>query len=440
MSNFSDELIISYFFPPQDYVSGITVSKRIIENNRKVDVIQAKYKKSQNNKFNQCLDDYINQRFLIDINEKHDSAEFIFKFIKKGINITSKNYSKIYSRSWLMANHFLAFEYKLKDNSVFWTAECSDPLIYDLSNNEKKYKGNIIDNPDFINRLNGEIIKLDSDLPLIENKSSAYFIAEYLIYLFADKIIFTNENQREVMLNQFPVDIYNQVLAKSEIKAHPTLPEEFYYMEESELKLDNDFINIAYFGNDYYGKRHFERLFSALESLNHKYKNKIRLYIFINDETLIKRLISPLSVKDAIKIKKPLSYLEFLNASTNFDVLVVNDVETKGNYDVNPYLPSKLSDYLGSKSEIWAICEKDSTLSKADVKYKSYLEDYNSSALELVKILEDNGFVDEEFSIEDYFMKRLTELNELYEKEFRKNVILKRKLKKAKSKKGFLKW
>ena len=439
MDKIVDELVISFLFPPSDYVSGITVSKRIIENNQVVDVLQAKYDE-KSNKFNECLDEFINQRILVDIDCDVDSTECIFKFVNKGIKLINKDYSKIYSRSWLMSSHFLAFEYKLKNNSTFWTAEFSDPLIYNLDNKKRSYKRIIVDNPEYISKLNEEISGLDLDLPLIENKSSAPFITEYLVYLFADRVIFTNENQREIMLKQFPIDIYDIVFPKSEIKAHPTLPDKYYHIQESELNLEDEYINIAYFGSDYYGKRHFESIFSALESLNHKDKDKIRFYLFINDKALIKNLISPLSVRKNIIIKNPLEYLEFLNATTKFDVLVVNDVNTKGIYEINPYLPSKLSDYLGSGSDIWAICERGSTLSKNDVKYKSYIDEYNSSALELVKILEDRGFVDENYSFDDYFSQRLTSLNELYEKEFRKNLKLKKQLKKSKSKKKRFRW
>ena len=37
-----DELYISYFFPPDNNVSGINVLKRIIQNNKSVDVLHHK--------------------------------------------------------------------------------------------------------------------------------------------------------------------------------------------------------------------------------------------------------------------------------------------------------------------------------------------------------------------------------------------------------------
>ena len=429
MKEHYDELVISFLFPPSDNVSGITVAKRVIENNKMVDVLHVN-DDSQGSDLSDHVHDLINDEIIIDMPCNVDWWECISKFIKKGMKSINKDYNRIYSRSWLMSNHFLASEYKFKNPPVFWTAEFSDPLIYDLSNNEKSYKQMIVDDDAYIDRLNKEIAGLNGDFLLIEHNSSAYFIAEYLVYLFADKVIFTNENQRQIMLEQFPVDVMDLVFAKSEIMAHPTLPDDYYQIKKSKLKLNDDYINIAYFGGDYYGKRHFEGLFYALESLNHKYRDKIRLHIFIKDRKLIKRLVSTLDVKDNIKVKKPLEYLEFLNATTKFDVLVVNDVHTKGSFPINPYLPSKLSDYLGSSADIWAICEDGSALSKSNVKYKSDISDYSTSCDALVQILNDNGYIDEGCSFsEDYYQKRLTSLNELFESEFRKNQKLKKQLK-----------
>ena len=440
----SDELVISFLFPPSNYVSGITVFKRIIENNEMVDVLHARPANNSNLELNECIEEYVDERIVIDVDCDSDETDCIFKFVKSGIRAIKKDYKKIYSRSWMMSNHFLAFEYKLDHPSTFWSAEFSDPLIYDLSNKPKKYKRMIVDDESYIDKINTQINRFNksngTSFPLVENKSTAFFIAEYLVYLFADRVIFTNENQREIMLGQFPVDVKDLVLAKSEIKMHPTLESKYYHIKEVDLNLDDEFINVAYFGADYYGKRHFEALFYALEALNHKYKNKIKLYLYINDKKLIKGLVSSLSVKDNIVLRKPLDYLSFLNATTKFDALIVNDVMTRDNFKVNPYLPSKVSDDLGSSSDIWAICETGSTLSAVDVRYKSDIHDFNDCGETLVQILHDNGFIDEDYSFGDYFNRRLTSLNELYEKEFRDNIKLKKEikeLKKEKSRKRF---
>ena len=56
----------------------------------------------------------------------------------------------------------------------------------------------------------------------------------------------------------------------------------------------------------------------------------------------------------------------------------------------------------------------------------SEIKDFSQSLLQIVKILHDNGFVDENYEfIDNYLFKRLTVLNELYEKEFRRNEMVK---------------
>ena len=428
-----DELCISFLFPPAESVSGITVFKRIVENNKMVDVLQSQIKSPRHNELDNLINDYVSDRILVDVGCNNDWADCIFKSVKEGMKSIKGDYKKIYSRSWLMSNHFLAYEYKMNHPEVYWTAEFSDPLIFNLDNEPKTYREMIIDDESYISKVNKEIINLNEDtgydFKLIESGSTAYFIAEYFVYLFADKIIFTNENQRNVMLDQFPVDVKSFVLDKSEIEMHPTLNDEFYHIKDVDLDLDENHINMAYFGNDYYSKRHFESLFYAVEALNHKYGDRIRVYLYLSNRNMVKSLIP----SERFIVKKPLEYLDFLNATTKFDVLIVNDLATNGNFEVNPYLPSKLSDYLGSGSDIWALYEKESTLSGFDLKYKSDMADYNDCLETLVKILKDYGYVDDSYSTDyNYLNNRFTYLNELYEKEYKNKNDLKRKVKKIK--------
>ena len=429
----TDELYISYMFSPSDFVSGITVAKRIVENNNKVDVLQVKCENTIGDEFDSYIGEYIDKRIILDIDCEADSPKCIFKFIEEGMKRIEKEYKKIYSRSWYMSNHLLAAQYKFKNPEVFWQAEFSDPLMYDMSNQLKNSKWKIIDNPEYIDNINSEIRKLNKsegrDFPLIENKSSAFYITEYLCYLFSDEIIFTNPNQKELMLKQFPVDIADFVNKKAIIRIHPTFDDKFYHIAQSNLSLNDEDINMAYFGNQYYGKRHFEALFYSLESLNHKFKNKIKLHIFISREKLIKQLIDDLGIKDNIIIQKPVKYLEFLNATTKFDILIVNDSLTLGKFDKNPYLPSKYSDYLGSCRDIWAIYEPGSVLSTMDVKYSSNAYDYDDCRNALIDILNDHGLADDDLSFEDYYIRRLTYLNDLLDKT---NAKLEKKEKQAK--------
>ena len=417
------ELVISYYFPPSDNISGIVLSKRIINNNKQVDVITTSHGES-------FVDEYVKNRFVVDINHTKDSPKAIFEFIDKSMDIIDNEYESVVSRSWEMSNHFLALEYKFKNPDTYWKAEFSDPLLHDIDNKINTKKKHEIDDEEFFSHVNREIQEL-GDFPLLENLSSTFFTIEYLTFLFADEIVFTNANQRDLMLKQFPIDLTDYVFKKSTISPHPSLPGQYYHKSKSDVELDSECINIAYFGEWYYGKRHFESIFYALDSLNHKFKDKIRFYIFISNE----KLLNDLKVSDNIIVKKPLDYLTFLNATTKFDILLVNDLSTKDSWQLNPYLPSKVSDYMGSTSDIWAITEKGSSLDLMDLKYKSDIYDYSTSADVLVQILEDRGFVDNEYTLnDDYYVKRLTYLNELLEKSYNKNENLKKENRQMKNK------
>ena len=376
------------------------------------------------------VDEYVKNRFVVDINHPKDSPKAIFEFIDKSMDIIDNEYESVVSRSWEMSNHFLALEYKFKNPDTYWKAEFSDPLLHDIDNKINTKKKHEIDDEEFFSHVNREIQEL-GDFPLLENLSSTFFTIEYLTFLFADEIIFTNANQRDLMLKQFPIDLTDYVFKKSTISPHPSLPGQYYHKSKSDVELDSECINIAYFGEWYYGKRHFESIFYALDSLNHKFKDKIRFYIFISNE----KLLNDLKVSDNIIVKKPLDYLTFLNATTKFDILLVNDLSTKDSWQLNPYLPSKVSDYMGSTSDIWAITEKGSSLDLMDLKYKSDIYDYSTSADVLVQILEDRGFVDNEYTLnDDYYVKRLTYLNELLEKSYNKNENLKKENRQMKNK------
>ena len=425
----SDELIISLFFPPSDYVSGITVFKRILNNEKAVDVLKLK-DESKNTDFD-SVNPFINKKIVLDLDCDMDYPSCVFKSLKEYSKLITGSYKKIYSRSWVMQNHFIALDYKLNHPDVFWCAEFSDPLILKLNHKVRDNKKYMVDNSKFIDLINGHIIRLNeknnSQFPLLENGISLFYICEYLTYLFSDKIIFTNENQRKMMLDEFPVSLSEFVLNKSEIQMHPTLNEKFYHIKDARIDLDDDKINFAYFGRDYYGQRHFESLFYAVESLNHKFKDKLQVYIFIENPKQIKKLIKPLKSHKNFIVKKPMKYFEFLNATTKFDVLIVNDVVTGDSWPINPYLPSKLSDYMGSSADIWAFYEKESTLSDFDLKYKSDITDFKDCRNQLIEILKDYGYDDENYSVnEDYFLERLTTLNKLYDSEFKRNIKLKK--------------
>ncbi|MDO5831760.1 MAG: hypothetical protein Q4Q14_02880 [Methanobrevibacter sp.] len=429
-----DKLVISFKFPPSDDVSGIVVAKRIIKQDSPVDVLQNEVDESEYLNFD-IIDKYINERFVVSADGKRDSHNQIKEFIDQSFEYLNERdvYANIYSRSWYMANHFLAMEYKFKHPEVFWTAEFSDPVSRKMDGTIRMPKASIVENEKYLNKLNSKIAGLNNDFKPLDMPNVSYFIAEYLTLIFADEIIFTNPNQREIMLEIYDDDFKRFVIDKSVIMPHPTLDDEFYHLEEHNMELDENDVNIAYFGNIYYISRHFEALFYAFDSLNHKYKDRLKFHLFLNNDHYFKILINDLDIKENIILRKPLRYFEFLNATTQFDVLLINDTITKDFYKINPYLPSKLSDYKGSHIDIWAIYENGSVLSTQDVKYKSSMTDYTQSTQVLVDILKDNGYDDESYTLNDsVYENRITQLNLTMKKEVNAKNRYRRQIKKLK--------
>lgn len=429
-----DTLVISFKFPPTIDTSGIVAAKRIIKNNSIVDVLHNMDEDDTSLNF-KGLDELINERLTTNIKGSCKTIKNMTKFTNQGMKlIDDKEYKNLYTRTWCMANNFLAMEYKFNNPDVCWTAEFSDPILINI-HGEKRITP--IENEEFINRVNLNIDKFneinDTNLNHIKNEANIYYLAELLTFIFSDKLIFTNENQRKVMLEHHSEEICEMVMNKSTISHHPTLDSEYYHLVETNPDLNDDEINIAYFGNFYYTKRHFEAIFFAFDSLNHKYKDKIKFHLFLNKSKYFDRLIEELEIKENIIIKEPIDYFEFLNSTSKYDILLINDTITEGCFSVNPYLPSKFSDYKGSGSDIWAIYEQNSTLSTMDFKYKSSMTSYKQSRDVLVDILNEYGYSDEDCSFSDnYYEQRITQLNKIIDEQNTKIKRQKKTIKKLK--------
>ena len=435
LDNVIEDLYITSKFPPLNDVSGIVLSKRIIKLNKKVDVLYADLNGDKDFEINSLIDNFIEDRIVVEGNYTPSSVHGVNYFRKEGLkklNELNKQYKHIVSRSWTIESHFLALDYKFQNPNVVWTAEFSDPLHFDVNNNLRKSPFNA--DEDFFKKINNKIHEINIELfsedeskyfPKIKNGDNLYFLVEYLPFLFADVIRFTNKNQREVMLDSFPVDIEDYVLKKSEVSNHPTLDKEYYFLKNSNYNVDGDYLNFAYFGT-YLGKRHLEYLFKSFEELNDSIRDKIKLHLFVPNPDLIKLNLNDLSFFKNIEIGEKIPFLEFLNLTTKMDVLIVNDLLTEGVFEINPYLPSKLADYLGSGTDIWFITEKGSSMDNFSTKYKSNIGDYDFTKNILKKIISDKVNLDSnifrDVGSDEYYHNRLTNLNNILEDVYKQRI------------------
>ena len=105
----------------------------------------------------------------------------------------------------------------------------------------------------------------------------------------------------------------------------------------------------------------------------------MHIFVFTNDLNEINEYIREKKLEENVRINKYVDYFSFLNLCKDFDVLLVVDAITIDKMPINPYLPSKYSDYRGSGSSIWAVIEDNSPLSfEKNIQYFSKMNDVDS--------------------------------------------------------------
>lgn len=379
-----EQLVVSYCFPPYNDTAGNVMAKRMREAGKVSDVIYNTMDKvrTRNTSLNQMVDDLIHTRLAINSPSSFSHWAHIKTFVDMGMKgadeLVEKNgvHKQVFSRAMWAASHFLAYEYKKKYPQTKWIAEFSDPLIYDI---EAKKRLVDITDQGYLKQLEADVKKAGYPSP---NDSSLFVWCEYLPYIFADELIFTNKNQFQYMMDMFPIEEIKPIIKqKAVIEPHPTLPERYYHMEEFNYPLlSDDHVNVAYFGN-FYSKRNLNDLFSGLKEANEDTQRKVLIHVFTAKPTDLEDQLKDDPLEDSIIVNGFVDFYTFLNLCTKFDCLVVNDSTTKDNKPINPYLPSKLSDYKGSGTDVWGVYEEGSILGQSDgITYLSPLDDAKAAA------------------------------------------------------------
>lgn len=384
-SKLANDLVISYCFPPYVDTAGVVAAKRIWKSAYPVDVISNQMDKIRSKEDSLLLiaQDYIGDSLILNSPAAFSNWNAIKDFADKSLLAITKQelikgvYKSVYSRAMWPGSHFAAAFYKSKRKEVKWIAEFSDPLLLNIDGESRK---------DIINieslRAAGILDYILSKNLEVPTDSRLFYWCEYLPYLMADELVFTNEHQLKYMLNNFPnQEIIPKIAHKLRIIPQPTLSEDFYRIVECDYYLNPEKINIAYFGA-FYSKRGLHEVLQGFLSLSRSEQSKFEFHIFTEQVDQIKLIDEYISLKDFIRLNKYIPYLQFLNLCVKMDCLFVNDTLTVGFKEINPYLPSKLSDYLGSGVPIWAACEKSSSMDKimqqSSTGYCSYVGDQGS--------------------------------------------------------------
>lgn len=380
------ELVIAYAFPPTNDTSGIVVARRIAQRGEPVDVVSSSLRRLRTSDPSTLLiaDEHVARRVVIDEPATFGNWRLIEGFCRNALNrirALGTEYERIYSRSMWPAAHILAALYKAENPEVHWRAEFSDPILFD-SRGERRHSS--ITEGDMLDRLRAALRAAEVEAPDSDN---LFEWIERLVYGLADELLFTNSNQLEYMLGYLgDRRIERTIRARATIESHPTLPRDFYAKVPSSFEFDPTKVNIGYFGV-FYKVRGVGDILEAMSSLAVTDRNTFAVHIFTDKPEATAETVESYGLSDVVHVRPYVSYLEFLNLTTKLDWLLVCDARTAASHGINPYLPSKVSDYRGSGTPIWAIVEEGSILSNSTVHAKSVLGDVEGAARVLGSML-----------------------------------------------------
>lgn len=354
----SETLYIGYCFTPYTDTSGIVLAKRIREHHVPCDVISNNMSDVREIDYtlSSIAAPYIHRHFELDTKSSFSSWPLIENFITKGERrVKDTEYKTIYSRVLWPGSHFLAFKLKMDRPHTKWIAEFSDPVLSDIKSNKRH---SLIQSRSMYKKFKA----LDSCWrPYIDR--NLFNMTEIIAFAAADELVFTNTNQLEVMIERFTPDLQELIREKSVIAAHPVMPERFYHRDKALIPLDDHHYHIGYFGN-FYETRGLEEI---VRLINEPIVDEpVKVHIFTSWPKQAKIELIKAGVGDKVEVYPYLRYFEFLNMTTQLDALLVMDAHTKAYKKVNPYLPSKLSDYLGSGKPIIAFTEAGSIMAQLD--------------------------------------------------------------------------
>lgn len=246
----------------------------------------------------------------------------------------------IYSQAMWPGAHVAARLYKEERPEAIWYAEFTDPMSTDAEGRPRQPQ----------REYDGDLAHLNTFWTDIERDT----------YLAADHIIFSNHNQREHMLDQTcPPEFRSEVEAKSLILGHPRLDARYLVLEPVDYPLREDFINVGYFGV-FYANRGPDSLRRLLEH------PRVALHVFAPDSDELTRLMEDFPGR--VSQSPHLPYLQFLNVATRMDYLFAQDLDYPGK--LNPYLPSKISDYAITGTPIVADVFSNSPLADPELAFE----------------------------------------------------------------------
>jgi len=384
------DLVISFLFPPANETAGIVMAKRLRDWPRDVDVIANEPPRVRPPDPGTLKIAGPRVKRVARVKGKRNPLKdwtVVASFVAKGdaeisrFERTRGPYRRVYSRAMMPASHFLAMQYKLRRPSVRWTAEFSDPLMYDTHGARRT-------TPTGGHPLARAVAaKVTARGVTLTDPDDLFELVEYGAYVLADTIVFTNDIQRDLMVSKITDDgLRAEVRAKSEIWPHPSPAPGLYDAVEPRATTDPDRLEIAYFGA-FYTRRGAADIIAPASRLTAAERTGVRLRIFTDKTAPVQTAVDDAGLTDCVEVHGYVPFLEFLALAKRSDLLMLADARVAESHDANPYLPSKLSDYRGSGTPVWALVEPGSPLSAVTGIVTTPLDDIDAQTAYLRSVL-----------------------------------------------------
>lgn len=362
-------LVISYNFPPYNDASAVTVAKRLRYFAEPVHVVSQDMSRIRktDSQLSRIVLPYVTKQYSIGGAPTFSAWKGIETFVAESMQLIktqldSNKYRRIYSRSMFPASHFLAAHIKSLYPEIHWIAEFSDPLRHTVEGADRP----------------GGSFKVDAwAKALAMNVSSGiredllaqpdvFRWCESLTFEMADDLWFTNAYQMDVMFGDAKdINHRGRLAKKSSIHSHPTLPDSFYSLGRSPLTRIPGKLYVGYFG-EFYSNRGLGDLFKSLLMMPTDELQDIEVHVFTSNVQICIDAVNAAGLTGIVNTHQSLEFLDFCTTAKSMDLLVVCDVVPGVSYSSNPYLPSKVSDYLGTDSDILAYVWPGSPLSSID--------------------------------------------------------------------------
>lgn len=351
--------VISWYFPPINSSEGLVTFKLLKNSKYQYDVF------TQRDNENWTYGSNETKLISSNINTVFSKSSEINSWVREGIEYFEKNrdkYDFIMSRSMAPESHIIALEIKKRHPEVKWIASFGDPLCNNPFNcftqTVSPYSAipygidyisirNLLSPKRFLKNCLWKYRKYNYEKKYSYEKKYNKLQEDTLCY--ADKIILNNKYQMEHMLKDKSIDIRDKVV----IIPH-TYDVDFY--KESKKK-ENDKIVFSYLGHldDIRTPLNFLKAVKRLNNSCQNLSDKIQINFYGNLSCNDKLYIIDNALTDIIKVNKPISYFESLDVMQESDWLLLVDANLGKFMNENIFFAAKIVDYLGSKSNIFAI-------------------------------------------------------------------------------------